>query len=401
MDVLLLGNGFDLHHKFPTSYLNFLNVITHLVDNYEDSCATVGSVLGNIELHRKDDSVKKCYEKHKDVYDSTDLPSDKIKDMINRVRNNMWFKYLSGSVTKDIQWIDFEKKIHRVIQAFEALFNCDEGIYSDGNTISFSWSVLNVGAEDKRILSQFDFFCKEQNEIEKSSSQTRHVQSKYLEEQVAASGVYYFDLENVASALYLSLKELGDVLREYLLYFVDAPSKKYDNLGIVPCFDSICPIQYRVFSFNYTNTYEILYHSNRVNHIHGNTQNNIVLGINPDDNDNVESVDTTFLQFKKYYQRILQKTDIEFLQSIRELGNRSFDTTLYVMGHSLDSTDEDIIKQIFESAHSIIILYHNDTSLKNQMKNLVSIYGKAGLDRLRDEKNLQFLLQSEIEWKKF
>ena len=62
------------------------------------------------------------------------------------------------------------------------------------------------------------------------------------------------------------------------------------------------------------------------------------------------------------------------------------------------STDEDIIKQIFELAKSIRILYHNDTSVKNNIKNLVEIYGKDGFDRLRQEKDLQFLPQSQIYW---
>lgn len=30
MKVLLLGNGFDLNHKFPTSYINFLNTVMFL-----------------------------------------------------------------------------------------------------------------------------------------------------------------------------------------------------------------------------------------------------------------------------------------------------------------------------------------------------------------------------------
>ena len=56
---------------------------------------------------------------------------------------------------------------------------------------------------------------------------------------------------------------------------------------------------------------------------------------------------------------------------------------LYVIGHSLDSTDEDVIRQVFESAKTIRILYHNETSIKNQIKNLVEIYGKEGPDVLQ------------------
>jgi len=30
MNVLFLGNGFDLHHHLPTKYINFLNTIDSL-----------------------------------------------------------------------------------------------------------------------------------------------------------------------------------------------------------------------------------------------------------------------------------------------------------------------------------------------------------------------------------
>jgi hypothetical protein len=83
-------------------------------------------------------------------------------------------------------------------------------------------------------------------------------------------------------------------LKDYLLYFVDAPSKEYDNLGIEPHFRSL-PTPNRVYSFNYTNTIQILYSNAMIDHIHGNTNTNIVLGVNPDENDNVESADTTLI----------------------------------------------------------------------------------------------------------
>ena len=71
---------------------------------------------------------------------------------------------------------------------------------------------------------------------------------------------------------------------------------------------------------------------------------------------------------------------------------------LYVVGHSLDVTDKDIIQIVFETASKIYVLYHSDISAKSQIRNLVEIYGKQGLDRLRAEKELIFLEQSKVEW---
>ena len=395
MIAFLVGNGFDLHHKFPTSYLNFLHTMDFLVEKYDDSLATVGQVFGNNELQGKDEFIKKCYEEHSRIYNNTALPKDKIKDMIAHIKDNMWFKYLCKSVVKDIKWIDFEKEIIGVLEAFTLFFDCNEGFETINDGVVFSFSSLPIDRENRYILSQFDFF------FEKNighSSMVR-IKDEYIFEKIAGSAAYRFATEEMASSLYISLRELANVLRDYLLYFIDEPAKTYDNLGIEPRFPSL-PTPNHVYSFNYTNTFQILYNNNMVDHIHGNTNTDIVLGINPDENDNVESEDTTFLQFKKYFQRVFFNTDIDFIKHMSFLSAtpRSNDTTLYVIGHSLDSTDEDVIKQIFECAGSIIVLYHNQTSVKNQIKNLVEIYGKRGVDMLRQKKKLVFLPQSEIQW---
>ena len=92
MNVFLLGNGFDLHHKFPTSYLNFLNTMKFLTEKYDDSFDTVAHVFGNEELQNKDNFIKECYEQHSRVYKITVLPEDKIKDMITHIKDNTWLR---------------------------------------------------------------------------------------------------------------------------------------------------------------------------------------------------------------------------------------------------------------------------------------------------------------------
>lgn len=151
---------------------------------------------------------------------------------------------------------------------------------------------------------------------------------------------------------------------------------------------------------NYTNTYEILYRPSIVEHINGNTNTEIVLGVNPDKSDEVYSIDTAFLQFEKYFQRTFYSTDNTFLKKI--YGQQRVGTLeggrVICAGHSLDVTDKDIIQLVFEPGNKIYILYHSDISVKSQIRNLVEIYGKQGLDRLRAEKDLCFLRQSEVEW---
>lgn len=401
MNIFLVGNGFDLHHKFPTSYYDFLKTLQFLIKNYDASCSTVGTVFGNTELHNENESIKECYEKHSQIYDSTPLPNDIIISMVEQAKNNMWFSYLCTCVSKDLHWIDFEKEILEVLNSFAAFFNHGDALSlsSSQNCVFFDFSSFPSDKEDRYILSYFDFFFEEMAESRIGRSHLMRIKPTYAIEKVAGSGTYYLAIEEIMSTLYASLRELSSILQLYLRCFVDAPAKEYAALQVKPRWPDF-PTPNYVYSFNYTNTFEILYSNNMVEHIHGNTNSEIVLGINPDEDDKEGSADTTFLQFKKYFQRVFFKTDTTFLRKMifAKKTPRSNDTHLTVIGHSLDHTDQDIIKQVFESVKTITIMYHSDSSVKNQIRNLVEIYGKEGLDYLREEKELQFVQQPEIIW---
>jgi hypothetical protein len=128
---------------------------------------------------------------------------------------------------------------------------------------------------------------------------------------------------------------------------------------------------------------------------------NIVLGVNPDEKDKLDSVDTTFLQFKKYFQRVFYLTDEGYLQKISRLNiNNKYDTGVHliVFGHSLNVTDEDILKQVFQVAKTITIYYHSSTSKKERIENLIEIFGKEGFDLLRSQQCLKFSSQEAMVW---
>ena len=399
MNIFLVGNGFDLHHHFPTNYIDFLNTVQFLIKHYDDSLDTIGKILGNPELKDHNGFINKCYEKHAPIYDATPLPQTTAEAIVANAKENPWFNYLCQCVSKDIYWIDFEKEILRVLDAFSAFFDYGSELSLTNNHVVFDFASFPTNPEDRHILSQFNYFFEELESSRIGRSRMMRIKSNYAIERVVGSGSYHLAIDDIVSDLYRSLRDLANILRLYLLSFVDAPAKEYAKLDVKPHWASL-PAPNYVFSFNYTSTLEILHSNNMVDHIHGSTNTNIVLGVNPDETDELGNTDTTFLQFKKYFQRVFFKTDLSFINKIRatQATPRANDTTLYVLGHSLDSTDEDIIKQIFDVAKSIIILYHSETSVKNQIKNLVQIYGKSGLDTLREQKKLQFLPQSEINW---
>ena len=71
---------------------------------------------------------------------------------------------------------------------------------------------------------------------------------------------------------------------------------------------------------------------------------------------------SNFIFFKKYYQRVCFKTDIEYLKAVSNIywnKKHEHEVVLKVIGHSLDVTDKEIIKDLFETANKIKIFYHS------------------------------------------
>ena len=76
---------------------------------------------------------------------------------------------------------------------------------------------------------------------------------------------------------------------------------------------------------------------------------------------------------------------------------------LYVIGHSLDVTDREIITETFARAKRIIVFYHNEDAREKRIRNLISILGKERFESLRKNNMLRFVSQKnlEMEWETF
>lgn len=398
MDIFLLGNGFDLYHSFPTKYANFLHVVQFLTESFDRNNETVGSVLGDERLHKVDSYIKDCFLKHYDAYHKTYFSYSQIEYLIEKGQTNIWFKYLLKCFNKDLGWIDFEKEIATVIEAFEEFFtSC--GTY-------FDISVCPDSMKARYIVSQFDFFFEKVKSTtsEITNSQMQKVKQEYTIENPLGSEIFEINEEKVISELYTALRELAEMLKTYLSVFVDEPSKKMREHKRTTK-NTIYSNAQRIFTFNYTNTYEILYgFIDTAEHIHGNLDGEIVLGVNPNDCDELGYLDTSFIQFKKYYQRLFLKTDESYLKALAHhyrMKNYDNGITVNVVGHSLDITDEDIIKSLFDIARNINIYYHNESAVGSYIKNLVSMYGKSKFDEIRTSKNIKFIPHDSIEWNEF
>jgi len=387
MNVLLLGNGFDIQYHLPTKYNNFLHTLEYLINNTLTEPLTVGDVFSSKELQEKDAFIAECYEANKEVFHKTVLDIKKLGELIKLAESNVWFKYLLNSFNKDVGWIDFEREIATVINLLrDFLYELDVEFYE--NYIS------KFGA-NKYIVEQFAYYYTqthpESNINGIVTSAQYKVNDEYVLEYPLGSKAKILNLEKIIKKLSDELNALANALKLYLSYFVESVlSEENIDKHLQKC-KSLLHNDY-VVTLNYTHTFQKIYLNNDVFHLHGNVDNEIVLGINPDMYDESGSIDTSFIAFKKYYQRTMYDTDAEYIKWLTvdsKVAGENFH--LLVMGHSLDVTDEDIIKSLFERASKITILYHNKTSKSSYIGNLVKIYGKNGFDVLRERQNLTFL----------
>ena len=197
---------------------------------------------------------------------------------------------------KKENWIDFENEISNLVQKLDKLINCE---------LEKEMTVY----PNEFVAEYFSqFFFEEYHRISNSDGY----------------GIKY-TAKRLIDKLEKDLNQLISLLEIYLCHYamnkeieIFSPDIKYMEID-------------HIISFNYTNTYEKLYGMGKniqYDYVHGKANinntietNNMILGIDEYLSDNEKSINTTFVSFKKYYQRIFKGVGSQYkdwIDSIRE-----------------------------------------------------------------------------------
>ena len=385
MDILVLGNGFDLEHDLPTKYADFIKFTQEFEEKYEAS--------ENYEVCNR--YIENLFYKGK--------PKSKAELLNDLISENSWITYFQNAykdnLKNKINWIDFESEISTLIQALDQLIKYKNDT-QNGKTKNETYE-KNLVEIIKPLIPEIDQKAKFQD-IEK------------LE----------YDLKKLIVALEIHIDD-----------YVENLSIKFYNPSIANIYTK------HVLSFNYSNTYEKIYEQNKGDmeycHIHGKVrkinefikdykiqkksleeklkkyetckaqnegfetilakrkdyadqkeylktklnkyieENNMILGIDEYLSDERANKEVEFIPFKKYYQRIYKKTGNEYKNWIAEI-NRNNDkkekNTIYIFGHSLDVTDGDVLRELINHEDmQTVIFYRDKTQLGIQIANLVKV----------------------------
>ena len=135
MNILLIGNGFDLAHKLPTTYKDFLEFCekARRIYTFDDQATLDEYIEMNLQEWEMQEPIKeilrtafdkrKCNRKYygnraDDLQVKT--PNTALNEMYTHIKDNVWLNYFLNRYKKMGQnWIDFESEISRVIQALE------------------------------------------------------------------------------------------------------------------------------------------------------------------------------------------------------------------------------------------------------------------------------------------
>ena len=375
MNILIIGNGFDIEHDLPTHYIDFLDW-AGLQKN--KICAEINEVVfANVGIKDEVDCLKK---------------------------DNIWLYHFLQLNRTDVLlergWIDFEKQIGEIINALE-------GNVIKNKPLMISFYNTTPQYSISTFLTQGYVYLKGGNTGNTGA----------IELVIGSLGFY-----TLIEYLYQDLRRFTRLFEIYCHFYINAIIKeKLKRLKENPNSNFGW-----VLSFNYTNSYDALYDKQKLSrycYIHGLAQEspkntNIVLGI--DDalerlKDNEVNTIFDFVKFKKYFQRIDLRTGSEYrdwIKIIKENVKRKVthnDTIqkieISIVGHSMGKTDHEVLGEFLNLTEKgnevyVKIYYHDDKAKTNLIQRTIEIIGKKALiDRVHgSDSTIQFIYQyDEVE----
>ncbi len=356
MNYLIIGNGFDIAHNLPTKYENFVDFINN-----------------------------------KNFFKNSDLEKLYIDEYLESFKkNNKIMKYINYSINEDSsesKWIDIENKLLEIVTC---LFDWEKYLYVEYKPLLNNSNIMFHENYDKKntVLK-----LKKEAVYSENLSNCRNLQhiliklfdNNYLYSNNCVQNKSINDLYKLQTEVINDFCNFINIFTKYIKIVNTMHTKQID----------LFHKKYQVvLSFNYTNTYERVYNSNiPIYYIHGSAKkNNIVLGVGSEYFDS--SYKDNALNFYKFYQRITKNTDTDFLKHF------DFNFILDIYGHSLDPTDEDILKECMNHADKINIYYVDEKDKHDKIKNLIKIFGKNRLIELTlgNDKKISFIqIKKDLE----
>ena len=304
MNILIVGNGFDLSHYLPTKYDHFMDVMGVIDDiniemnnlcdfKNEDEFKFELSKIPALRQKYEDPSHKyaigfdelfentrdsKFIEETKRFYliDNVQYPFLNVLAIKFKLAKNSWYKYFKRHVKDITTWIDFEQKIEEVLAtSADCILEIEQVKRPNELFLYFRHEQEDghrINERNFKILSIFNFVSlelyKHQQPLAEGMSVTNkmsersNLNPKFCHGENLENG---FNPSSFLSHLQSQLEDFIEIFNLYLELVVSplVPGSTFS----IDCEDWNYPD--KIFSFNYTNTYQRIHNVIDVEYLHG------------------------------------------------------------------------------------------------------------------------------------
>lgn len=423
MNMLVIGNGFDIALGLPSKYTDFLKFVQTFQDALQQEkfnkpeafarkcnnarnrkCPTktdIGIPIDNTTRERMEQNTQSIFSKYEKtfVWEKKDI----LSDFKNCIAKNLWLQYFfelhetklfgTGSSGGD-NWVDLEADIKNVIIELSRKENFiyEKGLFTDDEIIAKPRNEENFSIAD--LIKPKDVNGERQRKTV-NAGQFNHFKIRLRDDFnkfIMALGIYleYFiercsNKEKMPQALKALMEnERTRIDRVLSFNYIDNFSRlcKDDWRPFGTCF-----VHGRAEYMDGIKKCEERNHSDkRIDSLIEN--NSMIIGFDEYLDDDEKNDDLEFVYYKKYFQRIYKGTGSQYIDWLDEHRNHNVDkpqeknndtvkpNSVYIFGHSLDATDKDIFRDIFlrePNDTQVTIFYHNNSAKERIIMNLIQI----------------------------
>ncbi len=400
-NILVVGNGFDLALNLPTSYLDFMKFFLRF--RAEQS---------NLPIPKPEENNKsKFYELFKSKMNSLKSSwndkenSESFEEIIlkNPFVLIMIFKYNKNELARAKE-VNIQETTESI--RFVGLRNLDvsklsEQYFKEHDITGNNLNWFNVEEILHQIINKEDF-TKISKTIERFKYSNKSLTNLYGTEEIFAEHDAYkepYNYQKLISGLELFKKSLAIYLSSVESFFKEKFLENFQDVQKLftdPNFDEI-------ISLNYTSFAEKAFQKNQkpCHYPHGyiskkSPENSeIVLGCYEDITKN--RFDTHFVEFQKFYQRILYGLGN---YEVNSRADKDVLKNIEFFGFSCDPADTELVNallldannKISNSIHKVVVHCYKN---KNQnILNLIQCIGKDNVLELTHQSKLEFKLDS-------
>ena len=385
-NLIILGNGFDLHLGLPTKWSDFVEFYEIIVNGSFEKYRFVEPKEWSFEDFKKNgskwinvDNVESYFfyalENAKD--DEKETYKKEVASFVNGLRNCMMLKLLSSLKQNNngymnFSWSDFEHLIEEILDSVDEYV---ENLLNKSHCAEVSVFMNDLLRQTIEKLEYKD---------EKYFSISYQVDDFNLKTDVIHSKNMFLDF------IFNELIKFKLVYKKYIDLIVDNLIQNHlRNMFYIE--------NSMILTFNYTQDVVLFDDFNDRMYVHGKAANDIIIGISN------EQEKEERIRFSKNYMRVYNRViDNDNKDNINQINKYILNHTFshyYFLGHSLDKIDHSFLKQLFNENHyaKTTIFYYTDEDMQKKIFNLYLMLGEKHMIQMLNNGCLEFVSFDRLE----